>query len=115
MSAARYNLIIDQGTDFALEFIVKESGTAKNLSGYNARAQLRPTKDHVGNPTKAFTCTIEDGSVTGKIKAALSSSDTSDVSAGRYFYDLELFTTGGTVIVTRLLEGTVTITQEVTR
>ena len=32
MSAARYNLIIDQGTDFALEFIVKESGTAKSLS-----------------------------------------------------------------------------------
>ena len=32
MSAARYNLIIDQGTDFALEFIVKESGTAKDLS-----------------------------------------------------------------------------------
>ena len=45
MSAARYNLIIDQGTDFALEFIVKESGTAKSLSGDTARAQLRPTKD----------------------------------------------------------------------
>jgi len=54
MSAARYNLIIDQGTDFALEFIVKESGTAKNLSGYNARAQLRPTKDS-STLTETFT------------------------------------------------------------
>ena len=72
MSAARYNLIIDQGTDFALEFIVKESGTAKNLSGYNARAQLRPTKDS-STLTETFTCTIQDGSVTGKIKAALTS------------------------------------------
>ena len=53
MSAARYNLIIDQGTDFALEFIVKESGTAKDLSsGFSARAQIRPTKDHVGRPYK---------------------------------------------------------------
>ena len=114
MSAARYNLIIDQGTDFALEFIVKESGTAKSLSGYNARAQLRPTKDS-STLTETFTCTIQDGSVTGKIKAALTSDKTRDIAAGRYFYDLELFTTGGTAIVTRLLEGTVTITQEVTR
>ena len=54
MSAARYNLIIDQGTDFALEFIVKESGTAKNLSsGFDTREhRLRPTKDHVGDPTR---------------------------------------------------------------
>ena len=45
MSAARYNLIIDQGTDFALEFIVKESGTAKDLSsGFSARAQSEPLK-----------------------------------------------------------------------
>ena len=42
MSAARYNLIIDQGTDFALEFIVKESGTAKDLSsGFSARAHTQ--------------------------------------------------------------------------
>ena len=39
MSAARYNLIIDQGTDFALEFIVKESGTAKIFLAVRARAQ----------------------------------------------------------------------------
>jgi hypothetical protein len=113
MSAARYNLIIDQGTDFALEFIVKESGTAKNLSsGFSARAQIRPTKGHVGDPTKEFTCLVEDGNVTGKITAKLSNTQTSAIAAGRYYYDLELVDSG---IVTRLLEGTVTVTQEVTR
>jgi len=113
MSAARYNLIIDQGTDFALEFIVKESGAAKNLSsGFEARAQIRPTKDHVGTPTKAFECLIQDGGVTGKITAKLTNTETSQMTAGRYYYDLELVDSG---IVTRLLEGTVTVTQEVTR
>ena len=41
MSAARYDLVIDQGSDFAIEFTVAEAGTAKNLTGYSARAQLR--------------------------------------------------------------------------
>ena len=45
MSAARYDLVIDQGSDFAIEFTVNESGSAKNLSGYSARAQLRPSKN----------------------------------------------------------------------
>ena len=34
MSAARYDLVIDQGSDFAIEFTVDESGTVKNLTGY---------------------------------------------------------------------------------
>ena len=38
MTAARYDLVIDQGSDFAIEFTVAESGSAKNLSGYTARA-----------------------------------------------------------------------------
>lgn len=114
MSAARYNLIIDQGSDFALEFIVKEDGTAKPLTGYDARAQLRSTKDSE-SAAATFGISIEDGSVTGKIRAALSSAITGPLTAGRYYYDLELYTTGGTELVTRLLEGTVTVTREVTR
>ena len=39
---------------------------------------------------------------------------TSAISAGLYFYDLEIYSSGD-VNVTRLLEGQVTITQEVTR
>ena len=113
MSAARYNLIIDQGTDFALEFIVKESGTAKDLSsGFSARAHIRTTKDPVAALTEDFNCVIEDGSVAGKITAKLTNTETSQITAGRYYYDLELVDSG---VVTRLLEGTVTVTQEVTR
>jgi len=41
MTAARYDLVIDQGSDFALEFTVSESGTVKNLTGYSARCPAK--------------------------------------------------------------------------
>ena len=31
MSAGTYNLVIDQGSDFALDLVVKQSGSALNL------------------------------------------------------------------------------------
>ena len=112
MSAARYNLIIDQGTDFALEFIVKGVRNSKGLYGLHARAQLRSTKDSVSSSLQRLSIAIEDGRVTGKITAKLTNTETSAIAAGRYYYDLELVAFS---VVTRLLEGTVTVTQEVTR
>jgi hypothetical protein len=44
----------------------------------------------------------------------LPNATSSGLSAGQYFYDLEIFTSGN-VIVQRLIEGTVTLNQEVTR
>ena len=57
MSAARYNLVIDQGSDFAINFTVKEDGSAKNLTGYSARAQMRTSKT-APQLAATFTCTI---------------------------------------------------------
>ena len=52
MSAARYDLVIDQGSDFAVEFTVAEASVVKNLTGYSARAQLRPVSyTHLTLPT----------------------------------------------------------------
>ena len=34
MTAATYDLVIDQGSDFAIDLTITESGTAKNLTGY---------------------------------------------------------------------------------
>ena len=57
MTAAVYNLVIDQGSDFAIEFTVNESGSVKDLTGYSARAQLRPTKSSSAL-TATFLCSI---------------------------------------------------------
>jgi hypothetical protein len=60
------------------------------------------------NPTAVFTTEIVDGTV----MLSLSATETANISAGRYVYDIEL-TTGNTI--TRIVEGIVTVTPEVTR
>jgi len=112
MTAARYDLVIDQGSDFAIEFTVAESGVAKNLTGYLARAQLRPSKGSSAL-SGSFTCTIPTPT-NGKINMVLANAVSSALTAGRFFYDLEIYTSGDT-IVSRILYGEVTLTQEVTR
>ena len=69
MSAGTYNLFIDQGSDYAIQLTVKENGSAKDLTGYSARAQLRSTKSAT-DVTATFTCTITNASG-GGIKMAL--------------------------------------------
>lgn len=112
MSAGKYNITIEQGADFALSFTLKEDGSAKDLSSYSARAQMR-TKKSSTDIAATFTCTVTNASE-GKFTMKLSNATTKDLSAGTYFYDIELFTASD-ANVTRLLEGTATVTAEVTR
>ena len=113
MAAATYNLVIDQGSDFTIDLVVKEQGSVKNLTNYSARAQLRTKKDASGSAAASFTCTITDATA-GAITMDLPNSVSSGIAAGRYYYDLEIFTASDTV-VKRLIQGEVTLNQEVTR
>ena len=112
MSAARYDLVIDQGASFSIDITVKENGVIKNLTGYSARAQMRTTKT-ASSVAASFTCTIPTPT-NGQVKMELSPSTTSAMTAGSFFYDLEIFTASD-AIVKRLIEGVVTLSQEVTR
>ncbi len=114
MAAGTHNLIIDKGSDFAIQITVKQGGAAMNLYGYSARAQLRTSKSATGSPSATFTCTVLSPNTDGKIHLALPNSQTSNVAPGRYYYDLEIFTANDAA-VTRLLQGDVTVTPEVTR
>lgn len=113
MTAANYNLVIDQGSDFAVNLSIKEEGSAKDLTGYFARAQLRSTKTS-STLAASFTCTVLSPASNGNIKMALPNSVSTGMSAGLYYYDLEIYNSGETV-VQRLLQGEVTLNQEVTR
>ena len=110
MSAGTYNINIDQGSDFSLQLTVKEDGSAKDLTGFSARAQMRPTVDS-STLTATFTCTITNAS-SGILTMALANTVTDDIDVGQYAYDLELFT-GSTS--QRLIQGTATVVGEVTR
>ena len=43
MAAGNYDIVIDQGANFALEFAISEDGAQVNLSSHSVTAQLRPT------------------------------------------------------------------------
>lgn len=104
------NLVIDQGTTFSLTITVADSnGNPLDLTGYTLRAQLR--KSYGSTSYTNFTtasATPSDGELTISLTAA----QTSGLRAGRYVYDIEIDNEGE---VTRVLEGIITVTPEVTR
>ena len=112
MSAGTYNLVIDQGSDFALDLIIKQSGSALNLSNYSGRAQLR-TSVLASSVSATFTVSVTDAA-NGALKMQLPAATSTGLAAGQYVYDLEIFTSAD-AIVKRIVGGNVTITPEVTR
>ena len=112
MSAGTYNLIIDQGSDFALDLVIKQGGTALNLTNYTGRAQLRTSVD-ASSASATFTVT-KTNPTEGALKMQLPAATSSGISAVEYVYDLEIFTSGDSV-VKRIIQGSATITPEVTR
>tara|TARA_B110000977_G_C10633614_1_gene321178 strand:- start:151 stop:489 length:339 start_codon:yes stop_codon:yes gene_type:complete len=112
MSAARYNLVIDQGSDFAVDFTISEDGTVKNLAGFSARAQMRTTKNS-DTLSGTLSCSVPDPA-SGTIRMSLPHATSTAMAAGRYYYDLEIYTASDAA-VTRILYGEVNLTQEVTR
>ena len=112
MSAGTYNLVIDQGSDFSLDMVIKQSGTALNLANYSGRAQLR-TSVSASSASASFSVTVTNAA-NGALKMQLPAATSSGISAGQYVYDLEIFTANDS-IVKRIIQGDVTLTPEVTR
>lgn len=113
MPAANYDILIEQGATYQQEFIWKDSaGVPVDLSTYSGRMQIRQLK------TEAVLLNLIEGSgITlgsdGSINIFASATITSALPVVSGRYDLELESSGG--IVTRLLQGDVTISAEVTR
>ena len=113
MTAAVYNLVIDQGSDFAINLTIKELGAIKDLTGYSARAQMRSSRS-ASSVAATFTCAVLLPPTDGIVKMQLGNATSSAIAAGRYFYDLEIHTNADAV-VRRLIQGEVTLNPEVTR
>ena len=112
MAAGNYDIVIDQGANFALEFAVSEDGAAVNLSSHSVTAQLRPTPSS-NTLTATFTCTITNASE-GKFTMNLGHAVTANIAAGKYYYDTEIHNSEIDSI-TRLVQGVARVTQNVTR
>jgi hypothetical protein len=108
--ATKANLVIDQGTTYSTDInLTDENGDPLNLSGYSANSQIR--KHYTSSNSVVFSTTIN--ATAGVITLALSANQTSNIVSGRYVYDIEL--TDASNSVSRIVEGIVTVTPQVTR
>lgn len=85
-----------------------------NLTGYTAALQLRSLPS---DPTAVLSLTTASGititALTGQIDIHATAAQTTNIDEGTYYYDLEITSVGG--IVTRIAQGQVVVSAEVTR
>jgi len=106
------NIFIDQGADFTTTVTINDSaGDALDLTGYTALAQVRKT--YVSTTSTAFVTTFASDRTTGQITISLTNSQTSDLEAGRYVWDLKITDSSSTM--TRVVEGIATVNPSVSR
>lgn len=108
--AIKANLIIDQGSTYSTVIGVTDDNDASiDLTGYSGSAQIR--KHYSSSNSVPFSVGISPAD--GSVVLSLSSTQTSALRAGRYVYDVEL--TNSSNVVSRIVEGIVTVTPQVTR
>lgn len=109
-----YNITCYQGATYSETFTIKINDVAVNLTGYTAAMQVRRSHE---DTTAILTLTsgsgITLGGAAGTITLTIAYADTEDLIAGQYLYDLEITSSGGTK--DRLLQGTFTVSSEITR
>lgn len=105
------NLFVDQGSNATVTIVVTDStGSARNLTGYTGRGQLKRSYYSTTNTT--FTVTINNPAE-GEVVLSLTADQTANLKNGRYVYDVELVS--NSFSIERIVEGIVTVYPEVTK
>jgi|APGre2960657373_1045057.scaffolds.fasta_scaffold07166_2 hypothetical protein len=111
MAAGYQELFLEKGTDFTTSITLDDvNGNPYNLTNYTAKSQMRKSY-YSSSATGEFVITI-NSPLTGIINMSLSSSNTANIPAGRYVYDVAIKNSANTV--TRVLEGIVNVLPQVT-
>ncbi len=110
--AAYVEITIEQGANLTSTVTVNDTqGDAINLATYSASAQLR--KSYYSSSANTLTAIIT-GNANGQITLSMTAANTSNLTPGRYVYDLKI-TNSIDNSVTRVVEGTATVLPSVTR
>jgi len=105
-------LTVDQGSTFESTIdLVSDDGAVINVAGYVFTGQIRKSY-YSTNPTANLTLAIMNAA-NGNVKVSMSAATTANIKAGRYLYDIKMVDTSNSA--TRLVEGVITITPQVTR
>jgi len=119
MPAGIANLTCDQGATFDRTIVWQTSGgVAVNLTNYGGRMDIRYAS--ASDADLLLSLTIANGRISvsdatgGKFRVLISSTDTASLQAGDYYYDFEAYDNASPPVVTRLIQGTFTVTAGVT-
>ena len=106
----KVNLVIDQGSDYySILKLADANNNVFNLTGYTVSAQIR--KNYSANTSYNFT--TSHNNINGEVTLFMNNVITEALEPGRYVYDVEVTSPGN--IITRIMEGVVTVTPGVTR
>ena len=109
--AAFSELVIEQGATFSTTLNVQDAaGAAINLTEYIAESQMR--KSYYSSSSTTITAEVTNAS-SGEVTLSMTAANTTNVTSGRYVYDVKIASPSGEV--TRVVEGIVTVLPSVTR
>ena len=126
MAAGKYNFTIEQGTTVNFDIEYKDSNNQPiSIENHTGRMQI---KDKPGGDITYLTLESYGAvdapddrtgldfeyAASGEIKIYISAYSSSLLNFNKAFYDLEIATNDTHPVVTRLLQGTVTLDKEVT-
>lgn len=107
------NLFVDAGTNYSnVITVASASGAPLDLTGYTVKSQMR--KSYTSTTAYDFTCSVYDAN-NGLIRIQLSNSQSSAIPHGRYLYDLEITGPSPDLVKTRVIEGIVVVTPQITQ
>lgn len=107
--ANKVNIVIDQGTTFNTTFIIHNSSDEPiDFTSYTANSVMR--KSYSSSNSFVFGVALSSN---GQVSLSMSANTTTSITAGRYVYDVEVEDNSG--VRSRIVEGIVTVTPQVTR
>lgn len=106
------DISITRGDDFRAVVRLSSSGLPFDLTGYTAKAQIRPSTSGSAALTAEFDVTIDSPETDGTITIELGHTAT-ELLTGNGYWDLQI--TDGTGWVSTVVGGAVTLVPDVTR
>jgi hypothetical protein len=111
--AAYVELFVDQGANFnnVINLTDEVTNLNVNVQGYTVISQMKRSY-YSANASANITCSITNA-LNGEITMTMDANTTANIKAGRYLFDMRVTDRIG--VVSRVLEGIITVTPRISR
>ena len=110
--ASQVELYCDQGSDFSITLdLTNDDGTAINVANYTFSSSIRKSYYSSGVTANLSVSVLDNAN--GNIRLSLNSATTANIKAGRYLYDVKMV--DGSSVVSRVIEGIITVYPQITK